>query len=130
MTYINNAYTSNPWLLEPIPAPPVFIPFPGNEPEKPKRNWLKYLFAFCFVIILVAFIVFLVLFILAVSGGLGPIRGRMMSAEVIPNNNGPSLLKEQSSNVLSSLKVNLVEPNKLRLNKLDKLPKLMKHLNR
>ena len=49
--------------------------------EKKQIPWLRYLFACCFLLTCAAFITFLVLFIIAVSGGMGKNAGRMILAE-------------------------------------------------
>ena len=46
--------------------------------EKKQIPWLRYLFACCFLLTCAAFITFLVLFIIAVSGGMGRNAGRMV----------------------------------------------------
>ena len=46
--------------------------------EKKQIPWLRYLFACCFLLTCAAFITFLVLFIIAVSGGMGQNAGRMV----------------------------------------------------
>ena len=62
---------------------PEFVK-PSPEISKP-LSWLKYLFAFLFCLLMIGFVAFLVLFILAISGGFGTIKGRMMPIELVSN---------------------------------------------
>ena len=98
--------------------PIATVPFPPfqeciiyeNKKDSPKRgfNWLRYIFACVFCLILAAFIVFLVLFILAISGGLGPVKGRML-ADLEPNTFNKLLPK-----IFASSYVNLPKKNQLK----------------
>lgn len=101
-------------------APSFVNPYPDCTnrnalPEVPENKvktsrsygWLKYLFACCFCGLLVAFITFLVLFILAISGGLGPVKGRMMPAEIVtkidPIINDQLIKQLQTSQLMNKL---------------------------
>ncbi len=53
--------------------------------EPKKLNWLRYILACCFLLTCAAFITFLVLFIIAVSGGMGQNAGRINAYETIEN---------------------------------------------
>ena len=89
MAYYNSACSVNPLTIPSVLSYPecqlnIQPEIPCGEPyEEPKKqtSWLKYLFACCFLLTCAAFITFLVLFIIAVSGGMGVNRGRMISAE-------------------------------------------------
>jgi hypothetical protein len=92
MAYYNSACSINPLTIPSVLSYPECqlniqpeIPMPCemgyDEPKSTKTSWLKYLFACCFLLTCAAFITFLVLFIIAVSGGMGRNAGRMISAE-------------------------------------------------
>ena len=64
------------------PCPELSIqPSVCEKSSSSNRSWLKYLFAATFCILLIAFITFLVLFIVAVSTGGFTKSGRMMPTE-------------------------------------------------
>ena len=89
MAYYNSACSINPLTIPTVLSYPECqlniqpeIPMPCemgyDEPKSTKTSWLKYLFACCFLLTCAAFITFLVLFIIAVSGGMGQNAGRMV----------------------------------------------------
>ena len=89
MAYYNSACNINPLTIPSVTPYPECqlniqpeIPMPCemgyDEPKSTKTSWLKYLFACCFLLTCAAFITFLVLFIIAVSGGMGQNAGRMV----------------------------------------------------